>query len=235
MHLIFFDDHLKEGFLPFTYTRPVSDLRIGTLTLAEKWAFDMSASHTHSEHSGLSTDTFQVYINSRWLASPSMRQILESLQPGEILVCEKNFLAFRQNQGQGKIDFQNLDSLNLSPKELPNAELIERVTDIFTKNGAEIIKDFPRLTTGKTSEKLDVNNQLIGSENQLFIEPGAKIQGAILNVTEGPIYIGRDAEVMEGSLVRGPFSLGNHSVLKMGAKIYGNTTIGPWSKVGGEV
>ena len=105
--------------------------------------------------------------------------------------------------------------------------------DIFRLNGEVLQSDFVRLTDGKTSAKLNDTNVLIGDE--IFLEEGVAVNGAILNADKGPIYLGKDAEIMEGVTIRGPFSLGDHAVVKMGAKIYGPTTIGPYCKVGGEI
>jgi UDP-N-acetylglucosamine diphosphorylase/glucosamine-1-phosphate N-acetyltransferase len=107
--------------------------------------------------------------------------------------------------------------------------------DIFQKNDTELRKDFDLVTANRKSMPLSPTNQLIGPESALFIEEGAVVEGAILNCQTGPIYIAAEAEVMEGTLIRGPFSLGEHSQIKMGAKIYGPTTIGPYCKVGGEL
>ncbi|MEO1714969.1 MAG: glucose-1-phosphate thymidylyltransferase, partial [Bacteroidota bacterium] len=107
--------------------------------------------------------------------------------------------------------------------------------EIFSQNGAALRSDYEKLTRNRLSEALPESNTLIGPKNQLFIEPGASVEGAILNTKTGPIYIGKDAAVMEGAIIRGPFALGNNGVVKLGAKVYGPTTIGPFAKIGGEV
>lgn len=121
----------------------------------------------------------------------------------------------------------------IAANSLPNGTTIDHVWDFFRKNGEAIEFDYELVTRGRTSAMLDSSNTQIG--DQVFIEPGAKVSASILNSETGPIYIGKDAEVMEGCMIRGPFALGEGAVLKMGAKIYGPTTIGPYSKVGGEV
>ena len=112
---------------------------------------------------------------------------------------------------------------------------ITHVYDIFQYNGYALERDFELLTKGRKSQQLDSSNLLIGPSNQLFIEEGAQVNGAKINTTKGPVYIGKDAEVMEGAMIRGPFAMANNAVVKMGAKIYGATTLGPYCKVGGEV
>ena len=113
--------------------------------------------------------------------------------------------------------------------------MIDHVWDIFSKNGDAIKQDFDLITKNKTSLHLSKSNTVIGDPKLIFLEEGAIVEASILNTTAGPIYIGKDAEVMEGSMVRGPFALGEHSALKLGTKIYGPTTVGPHSKIGGEV
>jgi UDP-N-acetylglucosamine diphosphorylase/glucosamine-1-phosphate N-acetyltransferase len=111
---------------------------------------------------------------------------------------------------------------------------ITRLYDIFSKNGLEIQRDFTLLTKGRISEPISGTNQVVKKE-RIFIEKGAKVEFSILNASEGPIYIGRDAEIMEGCKIRGPFAMGEHATLKMDAKIYGPTTVGPYCKIGGEI
>lgn len=155
--------------------------------------------------------------------------ILNELKSNEALEVNDKIVAAKSSQENFKnYLFENIININ-------DFNLIEitQLTDIFTKNEAVLAADFNRITKNKDSEKLNTTNTLIG--NQIFIEKGAKINGAILNSETGPIYIGKNAEIMEGALIRGPFALCDEATLKMGAKIYGGTTIGSYSKVGGEV
>jgi len=112
---------------------------------------------------------------------------------------------------------------------------IDNVWDIFSKNGEAIKQDFKLITQNRVSCRLSNTNSIIGNINDVFIEEGAIVEACILNTKSGPIYIGKDAEIMEGSVVRGPFALGEHSALKLSTKVYGPTTIGPHCKLGGEI
>lgn len=232
MQLTFFDD-IPQAFLPLTYTRSIAELRMGSLTLAEKWILDLGAKFSYTANPEKDMDT--LFINSRCLPRPEIKRYIDAMQENEALVFNGTFLAIRQKSAL-PITLQNL-SINPHIKQVKQDEavLIKRITDLFNMNEEELKQDFSRLSSGTSSKVLPEGNQIIGDPNKLFLAPGAKVQGAILNVTEGPIYIGKNAEVMEGALIRGPFSLGDHATVKMGAKIYGATTIGPWSKVGGEV
>lgn len=232
MQLTFFDDTPK-AFLPLTYTRSIAELRMGSLTLAEKWQMDLGTDFSFVDNPKGEIDT--LFINSRWLSRPEIRQRIEAMQENEALVFNGTVLAVRQKNALPTPIQNLLQAAHINQIELEESVLINKVTDLFSMNEVELKQDFARLTAGRSSQSLPEGNQIIGDPNQLFIAPGAKVHGAILNVSDGPIYIGKDAEVMEGSLIRGPFSLGEHATVKMGAKIYGGTTIGPWSKVGGEI
>jgi UDP-N-acetylglucosamine diphosphorylase/glucosamine-1-phosphate N-acetyltransferase len=238
MNYILFDDS-RINLLPFTYTRPVSEIRCGILTITQKWA-----DYIGEEPSFLTADYLQLkypaiytannyYINGSIFPSDELVSCIHQLEEGELLYHQgiEKVLAFRSNQKVelGTFDMHNFHQVNY------NSELlgINNVWDIFSLNDKAIQLDFDRLTKGRTSQPLGDTNTLIGDE--LFIEDGAVIQGAILNASTGPIYIGKDAEVMEGSVIRGPFSLGDHATVKMASKIYGATTVGPHCKVGGEV
>ena len=113
--------------------------------------------------------------------------------------------------------------------------IIEERWDVFQKNAAALDLDFIHATEERKTHVLSPTNLLIGPENRLFIEEGASVEGCTLNTSEGPIYIGKHATIMEGSLIRGGLALNEYATIKMGAKIYGATTIGPHCKVGGEV
>jgi UDP-N-acetylglucosamine diphosphorylase/glucosamine-1-phosphate N-acetyltransferase len=154
------------------------------------------------------------------------------LKPNQALVHDDYLIAIHLNEG----DIDDLENAeNIEDIETNTLHLkIENLWDIFLKNGDAIVEDYKLLTKGRKSIKVSETNTLINQEH-IFIENGAKLECAVLNATDGPIYIGADAEIMEGSVIRGPFALCEHSTVKMGAKIYGPTTIGPYSKVGGEL
>lgn len=238
MNLILFDDQNFEQFLPFTYTRPLSEIRCGILTAGERWRHLLSCEvsyHTRphlQQKFKLNIKDDNLLINSRLLESFKLLNEVTSLLPNEYLVYQNTLIACRLSAE---------DITNFSYERIPEQakvyggtiNLLTNIWDIFSMNDSILRQDYEHLTQGKESQKPSATNTILG--NQLFIEEGARVECAILNTESGPIYIGKDAEVMEGSIVRGPFAMGEHAVLKMGAKIYGATTLGPLCKVGGEV
>lgn len=214
-----------ENLLPLTFNKSVADMRIGILTIAEKWSKYLNTSVSIqyvNAYLGDTTSRAEITIDSSVLPTDVLADAILALQENEVLV--KNGFEIASN------------SLQSDPKIIEFSGDLSRIEfpwDIFTKNDAELRKDFDLLTTGKVSQPIDATNKVIG--NQLFIEEGAKIQCAILNTETGPIFIDKNAEIMEGSIIRGPFYLGEHATLKLGTKIYGATTIGKECKVGGEV
>jgi len=214
-----------ENLLPLTCNKSIADMRIGILTIAEKWS------------KYLNTSVSIQYVNAYLGDTTSRAEIIidSSVLPTEVLV--NAILALKENEVLAQNGFQIVSNTQQSnPKIIEFSGDLSRIEfpwDIFTKNDAELRKDFELLTKGKVSQQIDPSNKVIG--NQLFVEEGAKIQCAILNTETGPIYIDKNAEIMEGSIIRGPFYLGEHATLKLGTKIYGATTIGKECKVGGEV
>ena len=162
-----------------------------------------------------------MYIYGGVCPNKALVAAIQQLADGEGLYAGDTLLAYRNAANQKVIFAEEFTK-------------IEKLWHIFQYNAIELQTDFDLLTAGRKSQVLSDTNLIMGSEN-IFVEEGAKLEGAILNATTGPIYIGKNAEVMEGSIVRGPFAMCEHSVLKMGAKIYGATTLGPYCKVGGEV
>jgi UDP-N-acetylglucosamine diphosphorylase/glucosamine-1-phosphate N-acetyltransferase len=240
MNYILFDDHTRINMLPLTFTRPVADIRIGILTIREKWEKLLDAKTSSKTEEYLSKkfplefaiDTDNIWINGSFCPNEKLLQEIKTLEPDQVLLSLNVVVA--ANSGNNKnFDF-NLISSFTKFESHAQAMRIENPWDIFSKNGEGIKADFDLLTVGRKSLALSPTNQIIGVEN-IFVEEGAKVECAILNASTGPIYIGKDAEIMEGSIVRGPFALCEHSTLKLGAKIYGPTTIGPHCKVGGEV
>ncbi len=241
MNYILFDDKVvRANMLPLTFTRPVADLRIGILTIREKWEKLLNSKTSSKTENYLSKkfpsefaiDKDNVWINGSFCPNEKLVAEIKTLKLNEALVSSTVLIAV--NSGNKTII--DLNSLHEFVKFESHAHAmrIEYVWDIFSKNGEAIHADFELITKDRKSLALSSTNQLIGVEN-IFVEEGAKVECATLNASTGPIYIGKEAEVMEGSVVRGPFALCEHSSLKLGAKIYGPTTIGPYSKVGGEV
>lgn len=237
---ILFDDERYSHFLPLTYTRPVSEIRCGILTLREKWEHVLGTPiHYHTrphlqEKFPFSFADDNLFILSACFPDAVLLNAVLGLKIGQCLVYERQLLAARVKSelAQSFSISQCLSVCECIPYEHEPMQL-KQLWDIFSLNDQAIRDDFKRLTQGRVSQVLSKTNTLIG--DAIFIEPGAKVEASVLNASSGPIYIGADAEVMEGSLIRGPFALGAHGVLKMGAKVYGATTLGPGCKVGGEV
>lgn len=241
MPTILFDDYRWEQLLPLTYTRPVSEVRVGILTIKEKWDFILktnSYSLTQSylrEKYPLPIDSDDyLLINGGIIPTKELIKEIKSLKKGEALVTDKSVVAVILPAIPNDNSLSSAESF--INKRLYHSEIIEiqNPWDIFKLNGVALESDFEMLTQGRKSQPISKTNNVINPE-RVFIEEGAKVECSILNAQSGPIYIGSNAEVMEGSIVRGPFALCNNAILKLGAKIYGPTTIGPNSKVGGEV
>ena len=230
MNIILFD-YKRESFFPLTFTRPISDLRIGIVTIKEKWEYYYNNVSVKTEDYLM--DKFPInllnknlWINSQVLPNQSLVDEINNLREGEVIVKNQVPIAFKSEE----FEFEKYNKKEVNV----DFQFIQNNCDIFTLNGEEIKNDFERITKGRTSEKLNASSVKVGSY-PLFIEEGAKIEYAYLNCNEGPIYIGKNAEMMECCIVRGPFAMQEGAVLKLGAKIYNNTTLGPFCKVGGEV
>src|SRR6218665_457464 len=240
MNYILFDDNTRDNLLPLTFTRPVADLRIGILTIREKWEKYLGTKTSSATQEYLSknfplefsNDADNFWINGSVCPNPKLVEEIQTLQPYQALLSHG--LVIAANTGADNHFEIALNEEYIKFESHAQALRIEHPWDLFAKNGEAIKADFDLLTAGRKSLALSPTNQVLGVEN-IFVEEGAKVECAILNATTGPIYIGKDAEIMEGSIVRGPLALCEHASLKLGAKIYGPTTIGPHSKVGGEV
>lgn len=240
MNIILFDHGSREDLLPLSFTRPVSHLRVGILKIIEKWEYHykMSASCLTEKYLKskfpVHIKDLNLLINGSILPNKSVINEINQLKTGQLLIKNSIPLATLVNRKEiDSLNFKELDKFNHIESK-SDFKQIQYPWDIFKLNGEEIENDFDILTKNKTSEKISKTVNVIESDN-IFIEEGAKIEFATLNPNGGYIYIGKNAEIMEGSIVRGSFALCDHSVLKMGAKIYGPTTVGPYSKVGGEV
>lgn len=242
MNYLLFDDN-REQLLPLTFTRPVADIRAGILTIREKWEkYLNSETSTITENYLRKKYSFVIeednlLINGSVFPNEELVKELLSLEINQKLVSDETMIAARIGEElltealDENYPLEKLDVLKVrSECELMK---ISRAWDIFLMNGNAITQDFNLLTNGRKSAAISDSNTVIG--NSFFAEEGAKAECAIFNTETGPIYLGRNSEVMEGALIRGPFSLGEGAVLKMGAKIYGPSTIGPYCKVGGEV
>ena len=234
--LLFEDKNIIKDFFPFTFTRPSAELRAGILTFSERWqrllgitqVSYLTADYLQGKYpyTGVSEEvTLSIYAN--FLPTPRLLEQLRSLEVGESITYQGRTLAF-----VGK----SITLSSIPPIEWEEPLVVfEKPTDLFTYNDKAIDFDFKLLTQGRTSAPLSPTNGFLGDKADLFIEEGAKVEFATLNCQKGKIYIGKDAEVMEGSHLRGPIALCEHATVNMGAKLYGATTIGPYSKVGGEI
>lgn len=236
MNYILFDGTARNALLPFTFTRPVADIRIGILTIREKWeAFLGSTTTTVTEdyltekYAMVEMDQ-NVMINAAVLPNDSLVQMIQDLKPNQAIFKNEDCIAFFTENHQEEVDFEDYAILEFENELL----MLEHTYDIFTKNDQALRADFNLLTSDRVSQPIPESVQVLGAE-AVFIEPGAQLEFVTLNATTGPIYIGKNTEIMEGSLIRGPFALCEGAVVKMGAKIYGATTIGPECRVGGEV
>lgn len=241
MNVIFFDDNKRVDFLPLVYTKPLAKIRIGILTIEEKWQHyfsqldqSISVSYVTEEYLSskypLKNENENVFINSRFFPNKRLVDfIVNNLISDEAFFYKDKLIVAKCTLDQFQKKSYYIKDTNES---LVGIEL-ESITDVFSKNQEALSDDFELLTLGKESQKISSTNTIIG--DKIFLEEGAKVEAAILNSTTGPIYLGKNAEVMEGSIVRGGLALCEGGVLKLGAKIYGATTIGKYSKVGGEV
>lgn len=232
MQILLHDNDIREHLLPLSFTRPVSELRTGILTLREKWEKRIEANYSWSTADYLSelfpgTDSPDLVINGAVCATDELADAVTQLKPGQTLVKGEVYIA--QPVDAAFTSWSDSERIEFSGE----VNYIDRPWKLFLGNGAELERDFELLTHGRTSAALSNTNNLIG--DRIFLEEGAVAECATFNTTDGPVYLAKDSLVMEGALVRGGLSLGEHSQLKMAAKIYGPTSVGPWSKVGGEV
>jgi UDP-N-acetylglucosamine diphosphorylase/glucosamine-1-phosphate N-acetyltransferase len=236
MNYILFDGPSRNNLLPFTFTRPVADIRIGILTIREKWETYLGFTTTTLTEDYLSEKypmvemDANVMINSSYLPNNELAEMVKSLEENQAIFKDEDVIAFYTKDTQDAINFETYEAIEYIDDVLK----IEHTWDIFSKNGDAIIEDFELITKNRKSKPIPTSNNSIDQE-LIFIEEGAKLEFVTLNASTGPIYIGKDAEIMEGSIIRGPFALCDHATVKLGAKIYGPTTVGPYSKVGGEV
>jgi len=236
MNYILFDGPSRNNLLPFTFTRPVADLRVGILTIREKWEKYLEFTTTTLTEDYLSEKypmvemDVNVMINASYLPNKELVEMVKNLKDNQAIFQGEDVIAFFSKGTQDEVNFDTYEAIEFDADILK----IEYTWDVFSKNGAAIQADFELLTHNRKSQAIPDSNNCIDSQN-IFIEEGAKLEFTTLNASSGPIYIGKNAEIMEGSIVRGPFALCDHATLKLGAKIYGPTTVGPHSKVGGEV
>ncbi len=241
-NIILFDNSRREQLLPFVFTRPICEIRVGTLTIREKWAKQLNGRISYITQDYL-TDKYDITIseinylvNGSVLPNPELCSLISQMESGQAMLADGELIAAVLDRTQfGRLmedDIEELDSFEIN---VDMFKQLRHVWDIFLFNGEAILSDFSQLTAGRVSKKISDSNTVIGPAGRIFLESGARVEGATLNVTKGPIYIGKNAEVMEGALVRGPFMMGESGTIKMGAKIYGPTSAGPHCTLAGEM
>lgn len=235
--IIFDDNRVRRRLLPLTYTRSTALLRVGITTIAQKWQYFLgdatysylTASYlkkkfpTNARHNNL-------LVAGHVIPNAQLAQQALELKHGEALMVGEELIAFNGSAH----DFDNRHFSHVVYPDTPPS-IVRSLPDIFELNGTVLEQDFARITAGRESQPLSGTCTVVGDPGRIFIEPGASVEGAFLNTTGGSIYIGNDVEVMEGACIRAPFAACHHAKVRMGAKVYGATTLGPHCKVGGEV
>lgn len=230
MKIVLHDNGLHNRFAPLTLTRPLGNLRIGILTNDERWK-----KYIPNAEIGFQTETFlapqfgtiefpDLIVNAQVIPNEEVVEACVSLSDRQCLMIENTWIAKRGEDPKETVNYAGVAPI-----------ILHQRWDLFLKNDVAIEWDISLVTRDRMSQPISPSNTVIGDKDNVFIEEGAQVEASVLNTTGGSIYIGKSAEIMEGSLVRGPFALGEHAALKMGAKIYGATTVGPHCKVGGEV
>ena len=237
MKVILADFNLGPAFLPFTYTKPLAELRMGILTFRERWELVLETRCTSWGEDfmqvkyPLEATSDNLVIEASLIPSESLISAFKALEPGEALFRDNRLMGYRANGLLNAKEAEALKQVDYSAAVLR----IEHPWELFSLNDEVLRKDYALLTEGKKSQNLSSTNTLVGPVDQLFIEEGASVECSILNTETGPIYVGKNAMIMEGCIVRGGLAMCESAVLKMGAKIYGASTFGPYCKIGGEV
>jgi UDP-N-acetylglucosamine diphosphorylase/glucosamine-1-phosphate N-acetyltransferase len=241
-NIILFDNETRDNLLPFTYTRPVCEIRVGILTIREKWEHWLNGKASFitqdylSQKYDITIADKNYIINGSVLPTLELFRMIDGMRNNEALLKDGELIVAKLDNKQFEVLMEDDEIEELAGYEVGDVKLlkINNLWDIYKINEEALKLDFQLLTKGKTSQPISATNQVLGKEN-IFIEEGATVECATLNAQTGPIYIGKNAQIMEGAMVRGPLAMCENAVLKMGAKIYGATTLGPYCKVGGEV
>lgn len=243
-NIILFDlPAVRENLLPLSYTRPIADFLVGITTLRKKWESFLAGEFSYSTVGYLSEEypmkaaEENLFIASNIIATEQLARRLDSLEPGEVLMADtmagqRVLVGFKG--GANRLD-EVIHSMPAGIVYEEKVDAINYVYDIFLLNGRQIEADFDVLTAGREGQSIPRSNTVIGDPERIYIESGAIVEGVVLNASHGPIYVGRHVEIMEGSCLRGPIALGEHSTVNMGTRIYPGTSLGPWCKVGGEL
>lgn len=251
MNYILFDDNSRNDLLPLTFTKPVCELRIGILTIREKWEKYLGVKVSYLtedylvEKYPLVSETDNILINGSIIPTQEVVNQIVNIKEKEAVVTDDYIVAMRLDEEDLNEVYDAGGDKTNTKESIDNSELTFRQCDyihtkinktwhLFKYNHQEIVNDFELVTKGRKSQAISSTNTVFNAEN-IFIEKGARVECAILNAESGPIYIGENAEVMEGAVIRGSMALCNNATIKMSAKIYGATTFGPFVKAGGEV
>jgi UDP-N-acetylglucosamine diphosphorylase/glucosamine-1-phosphate N-acetyltransferase len=237
MNIILFDDPVaRKSLLPLTYTRPVALIRVGIITIAEKWGKHLSLPYSFQtedyliEKYPISLESENLFINGGVCPDEKLLLAINKLAMGEGLFWNDILIAAKTDKLNSN-DYSSLKQIQFGSE----VAYIDQSWKIFKLNAAQIKSDFKLITKGRSSANItDLHTIVYGREN-IFIEEGTSIKAAIINAENGPVYIGKNTQIHEGAIIKGPFALCEGSHVNMGAKIKGDTTIGPYSKVGGEV
>ncbi len=235
------DDHYD--LLPLSFTRPICDFRVGITTIREKWESFLPDAEVIALPVDFLRDRFghiddpaedMLFVSGAIVPDADMAARIVSLKKGQAIVSDEYTVAF--NGCYSDLEARKFD--DIFDEDLRR---LRNVYDVFIMNPEVLVEDYLRITADRESRPLPDSNKVIGNltdqdgRPMLFIEEGAEVEGATLNLKEGPIYIGKDVDVMEGCCLRGPLAFCDHAKARMGAKLYGGSTFGPYVKVGGEV
>lgn len=231
------EQSVHDNLLPLSYTRSVADLLIGINTIRQKWEMYLPGDYHYQTEEYLGekfpcppSEPGDIIIASNVIPTEDLAAAVDRLLPGEKLIA-------RNMKGEEVTVAQHLSANPVGGDILfqDKIDTVDFLYDIFLLNPRQIEEDFQYLTRGREGQSIPRSNTVIGDPELIYIESGAIVEGVVLNASHGPIYVGRDVEIMEGSCLRGPIALGEHSTVNMGSKIYPGTTLGPWCKVGGEL
>ena len=234
MNVILFDDPtLRKALLPFTYTRPLSAIRVGILTIAEKWEKRLGTEVSFKTES---------YLQKKYPLVSTLNNLLinGAVCPDEVLVDTVKALpdGYYLVKGTFLIATRNPDDEMTTQNTIEyesQLTIIDHPWKIFRENADQLKRDFKLVTQGRKSFPITDKYTAVYGEENIFVEEGVTILAAVLNAESGPIYLGKNSIVQEGVVIRGAFALGENAQINMGAKLRGDTTVGPYSKVGGEV
>ncbi len=241
-NIILFDDESREQMLPLSYTRPVAEMRTGIFTIRERWEKLLNGKASYitsdylSERFPMVLEDDNIVINGAVMPNDRLVRLIEQLEPNEALMSNDDLIAARLNSTQFENLFRDESIEEIVGLDLSDTPFIHLAYpwDLFLYLRATIEYDYDLVTKGRISQSIPSHNQVLALDN-IFVEEGAQVTCAILNAQSGPIYIGKNAQIMEGAVIRGPVTIGEGTIVKMGAKIYGPTAIGPDCRVGGEI